>query len=180
MLASLPRHRSDPGRCPPLRAQDASYSKTAKVFLQSRTRFWLEQGWSGSVTTDLPIERLTPQPGSDPEARGLLAAYPIGAYAETLAAMSEAERITAAWEQARQVFPEFGDSFEGGVSHSWLLDPWQRGAFALHTPGQIGFLDVLAKPEGRIHFAGEHTSAWTGWMQGALESARRVVREING
>ena len=32
--------------------------------------------------------------------------------------------------------------------------------------------------EGRIHFAGEHTSAWTGWMQGALESARRVVREI--
>jgi monoamine oxidase len=31
----------------------------------------------------------------------------------------------------------------------------------------------------RIHFAGEHTSACTGWMQGTLESARRVVREIN-
>jgi monoamine oxidase len=52
--------------------------------------------------------------------------------------------------------------------------------FALHTPGQIGFIETLGKPEGRIHFAGEHTSAWTGWMQGALESARRVVREING
>ena len=46
--------------------------------------------------------------------------------------------------------------------------------------GQIGFIDTLAAPEGRIHFAGEHTSPWTGWMQGALESARRVVREING
>jgi len=60
------------------------------------------------------------------------------------------------------------------------LDPWQRGSFALHAPGQIGFIDVLGKAEGRIHFAGEHTSAWTGWMQGALESARRVVAEITG
>jgi monoamine oxidase len=38
---------------------------------------------------------------------------------------------------------------------------------------------VLAGAEGRIHFAGEHTSRWTGRMQGALESGRRVVREIN-
>jgi monoamine oxidase len=39
--------------------------------------------------------------------------------------------------------------------------------------------DTLAAVDGRIHFAGEHTSPWTGWMQGALESARRVVAEIN-
>jgi monoamine oxidase len=37
-----------------------------------------------------------------------------------------------------------------------------------------------AKPEGRIHFAGEHTSACIGWMQEALEPARRVVGEIRG
>ena len=46
--------------------------------------------------------------------------------------------------------------------------------------GEIGFIDALAAAEGRIHFAGEQTSPWTGWMQGALESARRVAREING
>jgi hypothetical protein len=40
-------------------------------------------------------------------------------------------------------------------------------------------IDTLAGAEGRIHFAGEHT-AWTEWMQGALESARRVVMEIGG
>jgi hypothetical protein len=66
----------------------------------------------------------------------------------------------------------------GGLAGLWGLDRWERGSFALHTPGQIGFLDTLAAPEGRIHFAGEHTSPWTGWLQGALESARRVVREI--
>jgi len=92
--------------------------------------------------------------------------------------MTEAGRVAAAREQAQQIFPDLGKFFEGGVSHCWGLDPWQRGSFALHTPGQIGFIDTLARPEGRIHFAGEHTSAWTGWMQGALESARRAAQEI--
>jgi monoamine oxidase len=155
------------------------YSRTVKVFLQTRTRFWLKDGLSGHVTTDLPIERLTPDPGADPGTRGALTAYPIGEYTAALERMTEAERIAAAREQAQQIFPELPRFFEGGVSHCWGLDPWQRGSFALHTPGQIGFIDTLAAPEGRIHFAGEHTSAWTGWMQGALESARRVVREIS-
>ncbi len=134
---------------------------------------------SGNATTDLPIERLTPDPGTVAGDRGALAAYPIADYAVALERMSEAERMTAAFNQARQIFPELAAEYEGGVAHCWGLDPWQRGSFALHTPGQIGFIETLAQPEGRIHFAGEHTSAWTGWMQGALESASRVVREIN-
>jgi len=159
--------------------REQHYSRTVKVFLQSRTRFWLKDGWSGFVESDLPIERLTPDPGVDPESRGALAAYPIGAYTATLEQMSETERVAAAREQATRIFPALLTQFEGGLSHCWGLDPWQRGAFALHTPGQIGFIDTLAAAEGRIHFAGEHTSPWTGWMQGALESARRVVAEIN-
>lgn len=155
------------------------YSRTVKIFLQSRRRFWLENGFSGNVTTDLPIERLTPDPGADPHARGALTAYPIGDYTARLEQMTEDERVAAAFEQAQQIFPELREAFEGGVAHCWGLDPWQRGSFALHTPGQIGFIDTLSRPEGRIHFAGEHTSAWTGWMQGALESARRVVGELS-
>jgi monoamine oxidase len=158
--------------------REQHYSRTVKVFLQASQRFWLKQGWSGNVTTDLPIERLTPDPGADPGARGALTAYPIGAYTAMLEQMNEHERVTTAFDQARQIFPELATTFEGGIAHCWGLDPWQRGSFALHTPGQIGFIDTLARPEGRVHFAGEHTSVWTGWMQGALDSARRVVREI--
>jgi monoamine oxidase len=160
--------------------REQHYSRTVKVFLQTRTRFWIKDGWNGFVTTDLPIERLTPDPGADPGSRGALAAYPIAAYTSALEKMTEAERVSAALAQAQQIFPDLATACEGGVSHCWGLDPWERGSFALHTPGQIGFLDVLAKPEGRIHFAGEHTSPWTGWMQGALESARRVATEISG
>jgi len=34
------------------------------------------------------------------------------------------------------------------------------------------------RAEGRLHFAGEHTSVWPGWMNGALESAQRVTMEV--
>jgi monoamine oxidase len=156
------------------------YSRTVKVFLQSRTRFWFKEGMNGLVTTDLPIERLTPDPGTEVEERGALTAYAMAGYSAALEKMSEAERVAAAYGQTRQIFPALEREFEGGLAKCWGLDPWQRGSFCLHTPGQIGFLETLGMPEGRVHFAGEHTSPWAGWMQGALESARRVVREING
>jgi monoamine oxidase len=37
---------------------------------------------------------------------------------------------------------------------------------------------VLASAESGLHFAGEHTSVWTGWMEGALESGERAAREV--
>jgi monoamine oxidase len=37
---------------------------------------------------------------------------------------------------------------------------------------------VLASAESGLHCAGEHTSVWTGWMEGALESGERVAREV--
>jgi len=159
--------------------REQNYSRTVKVFLQCRTRFWQKQGLNGIAATDLPIERMTPDPGLVQDDRGALTAYPIGGYSRRLEQMSEEKRVRAAFDQARQIFPELAESFEGGVAHCWGLQRWQQGSFALHNPGQIGFLDTLGRAEGRIHFAGEHTSAWSGWMQGALESARRVVREIN-
>jgi monoamine oxidase len=43
----------------------------------------------------------------------------------------------------------------------------------------LSLLRDIARPEGCVHFAGEHTSAWVGWMQGALESGVRAAREIS-
>ena len=55
------------------------------------------------------------------------------------------------------------------------------GAFAWFLPGQHSALhgDII-KPEGRIHFAGEHASLTHTWMQGALESAVSAVSVVFG
>jgi monoamine oxidase len=39
-------------------------------------------------------------------------------------------------------------------------------------------LPAMREPDGRVHFAGEHTSLWIAYMNGALESGERVVQEI--
>jgi monoamine oxidase len=57
-------------------------------------------------------------------------------------------------------------------------DAWQLGGLSAFGPGELSSIPVNARREGRILFAGEHTSRWNGWMQGAIESAHRVVKEI--
>ena len=74
-----------------------------------------------------------------------------------------------------------GANFEGGFSWCWSEAPWARGAFAVYLPGQVSTLyPVATRPEGRVHFAGEHLSSWPGWMQGALASGLRAAREVSG
>src|SRR5436190_1002941 len=41
------------------------------------------------------------------------------------------------------------------------------------------WLPHIARPEGRVHFACDHTSSWPGWMNGALQSGNRAAREVN-
>jgi monoamine oxidase len=41
-------------------------------------------------------------------------------------------------------------------------------------------MPAIVEPEDRLHFAGEHTSSWMGWMEGALESGERAAREVLG
>src|SRR5262249_8248529 len=113
--------------------------------------------------------------------RGILQAYPISVQSRRVTGMSEADRIRFALDHVETIFPGIRQHFEGGGTKCWDEDEWARGASAYYKPGQFStLLPHVARPEGRIHFAGEHTSVWTdGWMQGALESGNRVARDIN-
>src|SRR3954469_15794925 len=81
---------------------------------------------------------------------------------------------------AERVFPGARQNFEAVRSKSWSEDPWQHGGLARFDPGELDFIRMSARREGRIHFAGEHTSRWNGWMQGAIESGQRAAKEISG
>jgi monoamine oxidase len=87
-------------------------------------------------------------------------------------------RIQTTLSDAEQAFPTARDHFEAVRAKSWGQDPWQQGGLTAFGPGELSFLPVNARREGRILFAGEHTSRWNGWMQGAIESAQRVMKEL--
>jgi monoamine oxidase len=65
-------------------------------------------------------------------------------------------------------------------SVSWEHEPWSRGGYAfLHRQYKPELREWLARPFGRIFFAGEHTSLkWQGYMNGAVESGLRAAAEI--
>ena len=161
--------------------RELTYTSSSKVFLQTRTRFWEKEGLNGFGYTDLSGYGQVWELGhSQPGPRGLLVSYTKMAGSRQLSELDEGQRIAAALESVTAVHPELPRQFEGGTSKSWDEDPWSRGGWAVSRPGDLERLEPhVARPEGRIHFAGEHTSPWPGWMQGALESAERVTKEID-
>jgi monoamine oxidase len=62
----------------------------------------------------------------------------------------------------------------------WEQDPMARGGYAYFDAAfDPGLRSWLARPCGRLFFAGEHTSIkWQGYMNGAVESGRRAAAEV--
>ncbi|MFF9200282.1 FAD-dependent oxidoreductase [Streptomyces sp. NPDC014986] len=67
-----------------------------------------------------------------------------------------------------------------GATKSWARDPYAFGEAAIYTAHQMTsfHLDV-SRPEGPVHFAGEHTSLKHAWIEGALESAVRAAVAVH-
>jgi monoamine oxidase len=70
----------------------------------------------------------------------------------------------------------------GAVLSTWDDDPWVAAAYSTRTPAfRRDDPDLLARPVGPLHFAGEHTAGpWSGLMEGALRSGRRAAAELLG
>jgi monoamine oxidase len=159
--------------------EELAYTSVMRVFLQFQRRIWTAENLYLLTTTDLPVRWIFDHTVNQPGSRGILEAQITGPHARRVADMSEAERIEFALKHLEEVFPGIRNHYERGVTKSWDQDPWARGAFAYFRPGQLLSLRPrLAPAEGRIHFAGDHTSAWSGWMQGALESGLRAAHEV--
>jgi monoamine oxidase len=153
-------------------------TSVTRIFVQCSQRFWQKVDPSGTVYSDLH-GMLVFTGYTRPGRRGILEAYFSGREARRLAAMSPETRSTTAMRLLTKVFPTLPSFAETVVAQCWDSDPWARGAYAWYGPGQLlRFLPRLASPEGRLHFAGDHTSLLPGWIEGALESADRVVTEI--
>lgn len=159
------------------------YDASAKIFLQSRRRFWEEDDgiFGGGTVTDLPIRSMYyPEHGRETGRGVLLASYTWAEDAQRWGSLTEAERITEALENVVRIHPQIAEEFEVGASKMWHEDEFAGGAFALFAPEQETLLQQsIIAPEGRIHFAGEHTSLTHRWIQGAIESGLRTALEIH-
>ena len=159
------------------------YDASTKIFIQCRRRFWEEDEniFGGGTVTDLAIRNLYyPEHGQETGRGVLLASYTWADDAERWASLPPRDRLEQALENIAHIHPQIVHEYEGGASWSWHDDPHAGGAFAMFEPGQqIRLYADIIRPEGRIHFAGEHASLAHAWIQGSIESGLRAASEIN-
>jgi len=154
-----------------------------RTYLQARSRFWAAAGEAGNAFTDLPIQLVTEQPLGRPAGqggRGILECHMKGPEAARVGGLDRAAQLAFAVDGMEKVHPGFKGHFETGTVVDWAADPWAGGGYAWWKPGQLtDWMPELARPEGRVHFAGEHTSLLGRTMEGALESGNRAAREVH-
>lgn len=158
---------------PPLRGElnnainDVHYVQAAKIFIQTKSRFWLRHGVDGMLISDLGIQNTYFSPEFSGSSKGLItASYVWEKQAEKLFALSQEEKISLAINELKQVFPEIEDEFERGAAVEW------KPGFCIFRPGQAKRYHKVLREEvlPGIYLAGEHCSVEHGYFEGALES----------
>jgi monoamine oxidase len=92
--------------------------------------------------------------------------------------VDEGARVWA--ECARDLRAELELDIDAALVTTWGNDPFARGVYEYTTTTSTSSDDdVMRRPAGPLHFAGEHTAGrWAGLMEGALRSGVRVAEEI--
>ncbi|MBI4477074.1 MAG: FAD-dependent oxidoreductase, partial [Acidobacteria bacterium] len=155
------------------------YGKATKALLQFDRPTWRRLRRSRGYGTDLPIGAVW-DANEEQDGRGgmltLLAGGSASRHVRTLAANKSFRAIERelAWLRLR------GARIVGARVYTWEDDRWAQGGYAFFDPAfDPGLREWLARPFGRLFFAGEHTSIrWQGYMNGAVESGRRAADEI--
>ncbi len=126
-----------------------------------------------SLDLGAAVKRDANRPGS------ILASYTFDEASRALCRLPPEQRVQVVIDSLK---PMHGDLPARPVdADPWCWDehPWTRGALAITPPTDLTrFLADARKPEGRIHFAGEHVSIAPGWIQGSLESSLREVASM--
>ena len=171
---------------PPLKRKaidELGYGNNTKLMLGFGTQVWRKAGSNGSVYTDLPFQSSWETSRGQGNTFGILTNFSGGDAATTIGAADEKEAANGFLEQYAQIFPGIKTAYNAKHSRmAWGQYEWTKAAYSGYLPGQYtGIRGVEAEPVGRIFFAGEHTSLdFQGFMEGAVESAERVAKEVIG
>ena len=90
--------------------------------------------------------------------------------------MSPSQRLEAAKVVGERIHPgHYRNNVEAGVSRAWSEVPFQKGSWP-----DFGLVPVTAleEPDGAVYFAGDITSALSGWQEGSALSALAAVDAI--
>jgi monoamine oxidase len=155
------------------------YGRATKTLLQFSKRFWRIPGRARAFGSALPFGAVWDGNEEQRGAPGILSLLAGGGASDATQAIVAKEGPQGL---ARALEWLGADGAELGAWRQivWEQEPLSRGGYAYFAPSFDPSLRAwLARPCGRLFFAGEHTSIkWQGYMNGAVESGRRAAAEI--
>jgi monoamine oxidase len=155
------------------------YGRATKTLLQFSRRFWRSPGRPRAFGSALPFGALW-EGSEEQRGRGGILTLLAGGGASDETQAIVAKEGPAGLANALDWLGSKDAELLASRQVVWEQDPWARGGYAYFDPSYDPALrSWLARPFGRVFFAGEHTSIkWQGYMNGAIESGRRAAAEI--
>lgn len=157
-----------------------NYEKAMKIGLEFKSQFWEKDGMIGGKTvTDGPT-RYTFYP-SNRYNNVVIASYTWGKDIFNWEGLTDSQRTRQCLEFLAKIHgPVVYEEFVTGGAYIGAEESMGGGDFCFFQPHQqLNFGNAIGSPEGRVHFAGEHTSYYHGWVQGGIQSGIRAAREMN-
>jgi monoamine oxidase len=166
---------------PPVPQRDAiarlQYGPATRLLLQFHRPFWRRRDRPSAFGSDQPIGAVWD--GSEGQRGGpaILSFLAGGGASRDLCALLENEGVEGVTRRVRWLGRP--TRLLAARRVTWEDDPWSRGGYAVFDPSfDPDWRAWLARPFGRVLFAGEHTSSrWQGYMNGAIESGLRAAAE---
>lgn len=172
------------GKSDALRA--VHYRSATKVFLGCSKKFWEADGiHGGQSVTDRPSRSINYLAHNFSSGFGvLLASYVNSADSDFFLSLSHEDIINIILDDLSVIHQlpkeEIRSVCNSSVIKQWSLDPYAMSGYTRFTPYQfIECSPSLQEPEGRLYFAGEHTTVLHGWVDTAMMTGLRAARAIN-
>jgi monoamine oxidase len=155
------------------------YGRVTKSLLQFDRRFWQKKGWPRAYGTDAPTGAVWDGNEEQRGRAGILTLMAGGQASEDSQKIVEQEGIEGLVRYLEWLKPAGAEVLRSYLV-SWEDDLWAQGGYAYFDPAfDPAWRPWLARPHGRILFAGEQTSIqWQGYMNGAVESGLRAAAEV--
>jgi len=155
------------------------YGRATKTLLQFATRFWRIPARPRAFGSPLPFGALW-EGNEEQRGRAGILSLLAGGSASDATQTIVARQGTTGLADALEFLGSRRAELLACRQIVWEQDPFARGGYAFFDPAFDPALRAwLARPAGRLFFAGEHTSVkWQGYMNGAVESGLRAAAEI--
>jgi len=155
--------------------------KNIKALFAFRNRFWKRQGEAPSSTLDGPVDQTWETTEDYKKSQFGMVAFSGAKHAAELSQLPNATALQRVTAQLDLTYTNLSKRTVRQQFENWPTREWTWASYSFPKCGDIMTWGPKLSDgyDGKVHFAGEHTCyAFTGYMEGALQSGYRLARKI--